>query len=139
MRGSRRALSCFRVERQYWSDSPLVRSHPLADSKPGGQGPDEARWLAEACAAPTSSFLIFSRGKFAVRGFGAPERPPALEEAPRARQVLERRAVVPSALEAHPVPASRARALRECVPHALLVGPSVLETFWFGNWRKFSK
>ena len=68
MRGSRRALSCFRVERQYWSDSPLVRSHPLADSKSGEQGPDEARWLAEACAAPTSSFLIFSRGKVAVRG-----------------------------------------------------------------------
>ena len=68
MRATRRTLSSFRVERQHWSDSPLVRSHPLADTKPGGQGATEARWLAAACEEPTSKVLLFSHGKCAVRG-----------------------------------------------------------------------
>jgi NADH pyrophosphatase NudC (nudix superfamily) len=53
----------FHIERQLWSDSPLIRSNPLMEHDTGEK---ERHWLKEAATNPTSRFCIWHRGKLAV-------------------------------------------------------------------------
>ena len=58
-----RSRRWFRIERQLWSDNPLIRSHPLMEQDTGNKQRD---WLLKVASQPSSRFLIWHRGKFAV-------------------------------------------------------------------------